>query len=116
MDKRPITTLQLETLQRLTEEFTSTVRRIDLHRWDYVNAENLANMLRALDHTITVAPPHSPLQDLNPRLFCIEITPQLIGDITSVGFTPIKNGDYWQINPPGTVGEFAMSFKLLEQP
>lgn len=116
MDKCPITSLQLETLQQLTEQFTSAVRRIDQHRRDYVNAENLAKQLTAAGHSITVAPPHSPLQDLTPRVFCNRITEQLIGDITNVGFTPFKNGDYWQINPPCTSDEFAMSFKLLERP
>lgn len=116
MDKRPITPLQLETLQRLTEEFTSAVRRIDLHRWDYANAENLATTLQATGHTVTVEPPHSPLQDISPRLFCNEVTPGLLGEITRAGFTPFKNGDYWQINPPGTAGEYAMAFMLLERP
>lgn len=116
MDKRPITSLQLETLQRLTEEFTSAVRRIDLHRWDYANAENLATALKAAGHTIAVAPPHSPLQDISPRLLCNEVTPNLLGDIAHIGFTPFKNGDYWQINPPGAAGDYAMAFMLLERP
>ncbi|WP_174874207.1 hypothetical protein [Vogesella oryzae] len=116
MDKHPLARVHLETLLRLSEEYTSAVRRIDLHRWDYINAENLAAALALTGHHITVTSTHSPLRDISPQLLCSQISKELIAAITQLGFRPFKNGDHWQVNPPACAGDNAMSFTLLERP